>query len=437
MKNSYDKTVTGFLLFGSLMTFSLLAYAAFDENFGADWYHHQRDYRNRLLTRATTQSEVQAAERFAVHQRQLYLPELRRIDRCTTCHVSIDDPSMKDAPQPLTAHPGDTMLNHPTERFGCTVCHHGQGLATTLADAHGHVPDWPDPMLDREAIEHSCPKCHTEVPLPDVPRYNAALSLFHEKACISCHKLRGHGGDKGPDISNAGKLHDADWHFKHFKDPKSVVATSEMPNLNLSDEQATALVFLMMSLTGEPIPTDYLSNPKPKPIEMRVMDPMAMKGHVGSEICIGCHRSLHPDAVDGWHKSKMSTTYERIRDEPVKDNCLPCHTTGFNPATGHYSEEGVGCEACHGPGAEPVKSVLAGNVQAHKDAIRLDPDSTLVCVRCHNPHVPVGVHADHYRQQPPRGAKAGWSKPIDSNQQPKASVTNEGLPLAYGVGSAG
>ncbi len=437
MKDRYDKTVTAVLLFASLTTFCLLAYAAYDENVGAEWYHDQRDYRDQLLARATTQSEVQAAERFDVHQRQLYLPDLHRVDRCVTCHVSIDDPAMKEAPQPLTAHPGDTMLNHPKEHFGCTVCHRGQGLATTLADAHGHVPDWPDPMLDREQIEHACPKCHTEAPLPGVPRYNAALALFHEKACISCHKLRGHGGDKGPDISSAGKLHDADWHFKHFKDPKSVVATSEMPNFNLSDEDANALVFLMMSLTGEPIPTGFLSNPKPKPVEMRVMDPMAMKGHVGSEICIGCHRNLHPDAVDGWRKSKMSSTYERIRDEPVQENCLPCHTTGFNPATGHYSEKSVGCEGCHGPGADPVKSVLAGNVQAHRDAVRLDPDSTLVCVRCHNPHVPLGTHVEHYRQQPPRFGQAGGLKPTHSDRQSALTVPNENRLAAQDAAPAG
>ena len=419
MKDAYDKTMTGLLLSGSLLTCALLAYAAYDEHFGADWYHHQSDYRRQLLARVATERERRAAERFDVHPKQLYLPELGRIDRCVTCHAAIDDPAMQDAAQPLTAHPGDYMLNHSKERFGCTVCHQGQGLATTVEDAHGHVPHWPDPMLAREQLDQACAKCHTEGPLPGVPRYNAAIALFHEKACISCHKLRGQGGDAGPDITNAGELQDAEWHFQHFKDPKSVVATSEMPNMNLSDEEATALTFLMMSLAGEPVPTDYLSNPKPKPVELdwaQKIDPMAMKGHVGSQICIGCHQGLHPEAVDGWHKSPMSSTYERIMDEPIKDNCLPCHTTGFNPATGHYSEEGVGCEGCHGPGADAVKLALAGKTQEHQDAIRLDPDSTLVCARCHNPHVPVGVHADRYRRQPPRFSQPEGHQPIDSNQ---------------------
>lgn len=400
--------MTGLLLFGSLLTLALLAYAAYDENLGADWYRHQRDYREQLLARAATARERRAADQFDIHQKQLYLPDLGRIDRCVTCHTAIDDPAMKNAPQPLAAHPGEILVIHPKERFGCTICHHGQGLATTAEDAHGHVPHWPDPMLSRERIDESCPKCHTERSLPGAARYNAAMDLFYTKACLSCHKLRGQGGDVGPDISNAGELHDAEWHFKHFKDPKSVVATSEMPNPNLSDKEARALVFLVMSLTGEPLPTELLSNPKPTPIDSNwadMIDPLAAKGYVGSRICIGCHQGLHPSAVEGWRDSKMSSTYERIRDEPVKDNCLPCHSTGFNPQTGHYSEEGVGCEGCHGAGSDSVKLVLAGNAQGHKDAIRLDPNSTLVCVRCHNPHVPVGVHADHFRHQPPRFGK--------------------------------
>src|SRR3972149_1074474 len=130
MRDFSDKTMTGLLLFSSLMTFALLAYAAYEENFGSDWYRHQSEYRGNLLTRAATERERRAAERFEVHPRQLYLPDLGRIDRCVTCHLAIDNPHTKDAAQPLTAHPGETMIHHPKERFGCTVCHRGQGLGT-------------------------------------------------------------------------------------------------------------------------------------------------------------------------------------------------------------------------------------------------------------------------------------------------------------------
>ena len=128
MPHRSDRGMTGLLLVSSLLALGLMGYAAYDENFGADWYRHQGQYQQQLLARATSDRERQAAKRFDVRPKQLYLPDLGRIDRCVTCHVSIDDPAMKDATQPLTAHPGDIMINHPKERFGCTICHRGQSF---------------------------------------------------------------------------------------------------------------------------------------------------------------------------------------------------------------------------------------------------------------------------------------------------------------------
>ena len=85
---------------------------------------------------------------------------------------------MKDAPQPLTAHPGQTVQNHPKEKLGCTICHKGQGRATNAADAHGHDNRWTEPMLAREQMEQSCPKCHIERSVLDTARYNQAMDLI-------------------------------------------------------------------------------------------------------------------------------------------------------------------------------------------------------------------------------------------------------------------
>jgi predicted CXXCH cytochrome family protein len=414
MKDVQDKLTKVLLLGSSLAVLLVLAYAAYMENFGADWYRHQRQYKRQLVARASNEREREAAERFDIGQKQLYLPALNRIDRCVTCHVSIDNPGMKDTPPPLAAHPGQIMQHHPKEQFGCTICHEGQGRATAAADAHGHVHHWPKPMLAANDLEQSCPKCHTDRWLPDVTRYNAAMDLFYEHGCLSCHKLRGRGGDIGPDITRAGELHDAEWHFKHFKDPKSVVETSEMPNDNLSDEHARLLTFLVMCYKGESIPTELLSNPTREVAQMKLpepLDPLALEGFVGSQYCISCHGATHPGTVKTWRESLMATTYERIRHEPVKDNCVPCHTTGLNSATGHYVEEGVGCEACHGPGREAVRLILADKTNEHKELIRIDQNSKPVCERCHNPHVPTAIHAEFYRKLPPRASQPVAGKP--------------------------
>lgn len=412
MQDRYDKLTNGLLLGISVVVFLVLAYAAYDENFGTDWYRHQSEYKGRLLGLARTERQREAAERYDVGQKQLFLPDLDRIDRCITCHVAIDNPSMADAPQPLMAHPGDIMQNHPKEQFGCTICHAGQGRATIAADAHGHIDHWPDPMVATEELDRSCPKCHTERSLPNAPRYNMAMDLFYEYGCLSCHKLRGRGGDIGPDITNAGELHDAEWHFKHFKDPRSVVPTSEMPKEDCSDEQAQLLTFLMMCYKGGPIPTALLSNKTLQATQMKLpepLDPLALEGFVGSQYCIACHAATHPETVETWRESKMTSTYDRIRHEPIRDNCLPCHATGLNSATGHFAEEGVGCEGCHGPGREAVRLVLAGKPNEHKELLRMDDNSEAVCARCHNPHVPLQSHAEFYRKLP----SAGWQPTTD------------------------
>ena len=75
---------------------------------------------------------------------QVLLPGLQRVDRCTTCHLGVDDPTMKDAPEPFRYHAG--LGPHIPSKFGCTICHGGQGLATDVKDAHGNVPFWPDPL---------------------------------------------------------------------------------------------------------------------------------------------------------------------------------------------------------------------------------------------------------------------------------------------------
>lgn len=44
------------------------------------------------------------------------------------------------------------------------------------------------------------------------------------------------------------------------------------------------------------------------------------------------------------------------KDTPLSVKCNGCHTTGFNPQTYEFSEFGIGCEACHGPGSKHVQN---------------------------------------------------------------------------------
>jgi len=96
---------------------------------------------------------------------------------------------------------------------------------------------------------------------------------------------------------------------------------------------------------------------------------------VGSSACGGCHEEIHNFWMVGPHARAMTSP---IFDRDWRENahakaCLRCHTTGFHPETGEYSEKGVGCEVCHGPMAKD-----------HPDSLQGEPAVTApLCANCH------------------------------------------------------
>jgi hypothetical protein len=71
--------------------------------------------------------------------------QVGRVDRCVTCHQGIDRAAYPDAAQPFRSHPRLELFvgeksPHPAARFGCTVCHEGQGSATDFTWA-AHAPN--------------------------------------------------------------------------------------------------------------------------------------------------------------------------------------------------------------------------------------------------------------------------------------------------------
>jgi predicted CXXCH cytochrome family protein len=105
-----------------------------------------------------------------------------------------------------------------------------------------------------------------------------------------------------------------------------------------------------------------------------------------------------------WIKSPHANAYddpyfkERWEGLGEPGECLLCHTTGYNDATGEYLAEGVSCEACHGetPADHPPAAVeIRGDAEycgtCHTTTLsewRLTGHSQadVGCMDCHDPH---------------------------------------------------
>jgi mono/diheme cytochrome c family protein len=266
-------TVLG-LLVGGLV---VLGYFR-DEN--REWKDYQYKFIQEEIRRASTAQQRAIAGKIRVEIRQTLLPELNRVDRCTTCHLAVDDPSYGGYPQPLAYHP--LHEQHPVERFGCTVCHRGQGRATTVADAHGDVPHWDQPMLPQRYIQASCGKCHEAADNPAAPELARGQQVFEESGCLGCHKLNAIGGVIGPALDKVGARHSPEWLKKHFLTPAEVTPGSAMPPQKFAEQDLEAITLFMLSQTGETAPGYYAS--------MKVI-PSAGVGQrlFEQKGCVGCH----------------------------------------------------------------------------------------------------------------------------------------------------
>lgn len=263
------------LLGGSLLTTGLLIFAALKENYLSEWHTTQRQYRTFLQQKATDALGRALLRDFRIELKQISVPALNAVDRCVTCHTGIDDPRTADLPQPFRTHPGNILAKHPVDRFGCTVCHLGQGLAVSYEDAaHKALEFWERPMLKGDYLQASCAKCHLEPDFSGTPLLAAGRKMFSEDfSCNTCHMIRGEGGRDCADLTFVGsrsvRTFDFNhlkgertrlrWFFEHFKNPQAVVPGSDMPNMEMSDEQARALTAFMLSLTDDQIPSSYLA----------------------------------------------------------------------------------------------------------------------------------------------------------------------------------
>jgi len=132
---------------------------------------------------------------FTVEIKQVHVEEAGLVERCESCHLGIREPvtlTAADLGSPVfVSHPSKELLAiHDPDRFGCTPCHNGNGLAVDSAEeAHGRYEHWLWPMFAKENTEAGCLQCHVGDRVLDyAPVLTRGRDLFQIKGCMGCHR---------------------------------------------------------------------------------------------------------------------------------------------------------------------------------------------------------------------------------------------------------
>lgn len=291
-----------YALFGiSLVALFVLTVA---KEYTPEWRAYQSEYIKQLIQKETNPETIATLKRKPIKIKQIWNHELGIADRCTSCHMAVDNPLFKDAPEPFRYH--EAAREHDFHKIGCTVCHRGQGRATETIQAHAKgIMHWEEPMWELNMVQVSCPKCHEEIYRTgyrlkgaEILTQGRDLTVKNEMdiECVSCHKIRGVGEVMAPDLSAFGKFtehtfartHDMkhvegkkdmyNWTFQHFLDPEKITpgdpATGQeptiMPNFELTKEQAQALTVFVFSLAPSELPAKYqYKEPTPREKELK------------------------------------------------------------------------------------------------------------------------------------------------------------------------
>ena len=128
--------------------------------------------------------------KFVKEIKQIHVKDIDLVDRCESCHLGINQPIDISASEirekAFVSHPNRPLLAiHDVEKFGCSLCHGGNGVAvTSVAKAHGQYKHWLWPMHDKENVDAGCVSCHTkDLVVEHGPTVNRGKETFRWRGC--------------------------------------------------------------------------------------------------------------------------------------------------------------------------------------------------------------------------------------------------------------
>jgi cytochrome c oxidase cbb3-type subunit 3 len=241
---------------------------------------------------------------------------------CGTCHAPLGIPNAATYEKARGAF----------ERLDCLACHRVDDRGGTLRPGGGGMegPDlsktglvaydtgWYEKHVKKSAEAKSGPWQMSFAAISEADRTLVALYLrtrvaapklveakaaFHSAGCLGCHKVSGVGGDEGPDLTRAGekdpgqvsfqhvpgKMSMANWFAEHFRSPAAVVAASQMPPVNLGEEELERLTFYVLSLRRRDVRGQFLPKDRLRATNLGEREFTTDGATIFGAFCSGCH----------------------------------------------------------------------------------------------------------------------------------------------------
>ena len=340
----------------------------------------------------TLSSVENSLAKFDIGIRQIHIKDVDLVDRCESCHMGIREPVTLTAASMggeavFTSHPDKELLKiHDPEKFGCTPCHGGNGVALdSVKTAHGYNKYWLWPMHYRENMDAGCQQCHVkEIVTEQADTLNAGREIFRLRGCMGCHRYEGFDRE-GDEISSVNQqLHQdeqqkAEWR----REAGFAEQTANDPKTN--NDQAQKLYAHANDLKVR----SSLLDAQIEQLDMRSESLVREVKKVGpslKEVRMKLRKEWIPEWLKDPHKWREGTKMPTFRLDPDEIKAisaflwqsgvqgqLPQQKPG-DPEKGKEAFETRGCMACHsmGEGGQKQGGTFSANLSREGEKANYD-----------------------------------------------------------------
>src|SRR4030067_3169171 len=99
----HNRFYLSLLILSAVILFVFTSFATYKE-VTPEWKEHQIQYKKEIIQNTKDDAIKKKAKALPVNVQQIYIDSLKRVDRCTSCHIGIENPLMANAKEPIKQH---------------------------------------------------------------------------------------------------------------------------------------------------------------------------------------------------------------------------------------------------------------------------------------------------------------------------------------------